>query len=147
MDEVTQLQNYLLVGVILFSLGAVGVLTRRNLIVMFLCVEMMLQGISLSLVAWGRFHNDWDGQMFVLFIIAVAACEAGIALALVLMLFRRSGVLDIVAWQALREDGQVPYVDHEIPAEIQEDATWPNLTTAGVQPETDPDEEQYRSRV
>ena len=57
------------------------------MIVMFLSAEMMLQGVSVSLVAWGRFHNDWGGQMLVIFIITVAACEAAIALALVLMLF------------------------------------------------------------
>ncbi len=56
---------------------------------MFLAVEMMLQGVSLSLVAWGRFHNDWDGQVLVIFILAVAACEAAIAMALILMLFQR----------------------------------------------------------
>ncbi|MFM8705517.1 MAG: NADH-quinone oxidoreductase subunit NuoK, partial [Planctomycetia bacterium] len=53
------LQNALTVGAILFSLGLVGILTRRNLIVMFLCAEMMLQGISVSLVAWSRYHGDW----------------------------------------------------------------------------------------
>ena len=60
----------------------VGFLSRRNMIVMFLSAEIMLQGVSVSLVAWSRFHNDFGGQMLVLFIIAVAACEAAIALAL-----------------------------------------------------------------
>ena len=54
----------------------VGFLVRRNVIVMFLCAEMMLQGVSLSLVAWGRHHHNWDGQSLVIFVIAVAACEA-----------------------------------------------------------------------
>ena len=76
------------------------------MIVMFLSAEMMLQGVSLSLVAWGRFHDDFGGQMLVFFIIAVAACEAAIALALVVTLFERSGNLDIAAWQALREADQ-----------------------------------------
>ena len=57
---------------------------------MFLSAEMMLQGVSVSLVAWGRFHNDWGGQMLVIFILTVAACEAAIALALVLMLFQQT---------------------------------------------------------
>jgi NADH-quinone oxidoreductase subunit K len=72
------------------------------MIVMFLCAEMMLQGISISLVAWGKYHANWGGQMLVIFILTVAACEAAIALALVLMLFHRSGKLDIAFWQEIR---------------------------------------------
>ena len=85
--ELALLNNYLIVGALLFGIGMVGFLSRRNMIVMFLSAEMMLQGVSLSLVAWSRFHNDFGGQMLVMFIIAVAACEAAIALALVLTLF------------------------------------------------------------
>lgn len=90
MHELALLQNYLIVGGILFAIGLIGFLVRRNMIVMFLSAEMMLQGVSVSLVAWGRFHNDWGGQSLTLFIIAVAACEAGIALALILSLAYRS---------------------------------------------------------
>ena len=147
MAEIAWLQNYLCVGAILFVLGAVGVLTRRNVIVMFLGVEMMLQGVSLSLVAWSRFHNDWGGQMLVLFIIAVAACEAGIALALVMMLYQRSGSLDIAHWQDLREEGQQPYVDREVPEDAKVDRVWPRLTPAGVEPAADTDVAQHRRRV
>ena len=89
-NEIALLNNYLIVGALLFGIGLVGFLSRRNMIVMFLSAEMMLQGVSLSLVAWSRFHNDFGGQMLVIFIIAVAACEAAIALALVLMLFQRT---------------------------------------------------------
>ena len=102
MDEVSLLHGYLIVGALLFGIGLVGFMSRRNLIVMFLAVEMMLQGVSLSLVAWGRFHNDWGGQMLVIFILTVAACEAAIALAVVLSLFHKSGSLDIAVWQQLR---------------------------------------------
>src|SRR5580704_10627958 len=91
--ELELLHSYLIVGALLFSIGLLGFLTRRNMIVMFLAVEMMLQGVSVSLVAWGRFHNNWGGQILVIFILTVAACEAGIALALILMLFQRSGKL------------------------------------------------------
>src|SRR5438132_10385066 len=103
MNELSLLYNYLMVGAILFALGLVGFLTRRNLIVMFLCAEMMLQGVSLSLVGFGRFHQDWGGQMLVIFIITVAACEAAIAMVLVLMLAQRTGKLDATIWQDLRE--------------------------------------------
>ena len=75
MPETALLQNYLLLGGLLFGIGMIGFLVRRNVIVMFLCAEMMLQGVSLSLVAWARFHNDFGGQMLVVFIIAVAACQ------------------------------------------------------------------------
>ena len=81
-DELALLHNYLLVSALLFGIGLVGFVARRNLIVMFLAAELMLQGISLSLVAWSRYHNDWGGQMLVVFIIAIAGCEAAIALAL-----------------------------------------------------------------
>ena len=85
--------NYLIIGAALFAIGMLGFLARRNMIVMFLCAEMMLQGVSVSLVAWGRWHNDWGGQMLVIFILTVAACEAAIALALFLSLYQRSGSL------------------------------------------------------
>ncbi|MEZ6117419.1 MAG: NADH-quinone oxidoreductase subunit NuoK [Pirellulaceae bacterium] len=146
MSETALLQNYLLVGSILFGLGLTGFLIRRNLIVMFLCAEMMLQGVSLSLIAWGRYHNDWSGQMLVIFIITVAACEAGIALALVLALCRKSGSLDIVNWQNVREEGRMPYIDQEVPAEAVESEVWPTLTPAGIEPATD-QQELYRSNV
>jgi NADH-quinone oxidoreductase subunit K len=147
MSEQSLLYNYLAVGGALFALGLVGFLVRRNLIVMFLCAEMMLQGVSLTLVAFGRFHNDWGGQMLVIFIITVAACEAGIALALVLMLGQRAGNLDSAAWQDLREDGQPSYVDRAVPEEKVEDRIWPHLTPAGIEPHIDRQSELHRPRV
>jgi len=147
-QELAFLHNYLIVGAVLFGIGAVGFLARRNMIVMFLSAELMLQGVSLSLVAWGRFHNDFDGQVLVVFIIAVAACEAAVALALVLALFRRSGKLDIAVWHALREDNQPAFEEPELPelpARTPEE--WPKLTPAGVQPEILPEDTDYRRDV
>ncbi len=112
--EIAMLHNYLIVGAMLFGIGAIGFVSRRNMIVMFLSAQMMLQGVSLSLVAFGRFHNDFGGQMLVFFIIAVAACEAAIALALILALVRRTGTLDVAAWQALREANQPPLDDPHV---------------------------------
>ena len=63
--EIALLYDYLAVGAVLFGVGLIGFLSRRNMIVMFLSAEMMLQGVSLSLVAWSRFHNDFGGQMLV----------------------------------------------------------------------------------
>jgi len=147
MSELVLLQNYLLIGGILFAIGLVGFLVRRNMIVMFLCVELMLQGVSLSLIAWGRFHADFGGQMLVIFIITVAACEAGVALALVLLLAQKSGKLDIAYWQDLRDPGQPKFVDYEVPEERTEERIWPTLTPAGVEPRHNLEEERHRSRV
>ena len=102
----TPLESYLVVGAILFALGLIGFLARRNLIVMFLCAEMMLQGVAISLVAFARYHGNLHGQVFTLFIITVAACEAAIALALILVLYRVRKSLDVSLWQDLRELGQ-----------------------------------------
>jgi NADH-quinone oxidoreductase subunit K len=108
---------------------------------------MMLQGISISLVAWGRYHGNWDGQLLVLFIIAVAACEAGIALALIVVLCQRGGSLDIALWQQLREPGRPAYVDREVPEQEVTVPQWPTLTPAGVEPDVDIEEQMHRSHV
>ena len=147
MNEAALLYNSLLIGGLLFVLGMVGFLVRRNMIVMFICAEMMLQGVSVSLVAWGRFHHDWGGQMLVIFMITVAACEAAIALALILMLFHKSGKLDIAFWQEMREEGQPAFIDRNIPEEGLEDKVWPVLTVAGHEPKVDEDSLTHRSRV
>ena len=116
MNPLALLQNALIVGAALFALGLVGILARRNLIVMFLSAELMLQGVSVSLVAWSRFHGDWGGQVLVIFVLTVAACEAAVALVLVLQAFARTGRLDAAAWQTLREDTLSRSVDRELPA-------------------------------
>ena len=107
----------------------------------------MLQGVSVSLVAWGRWHNNWDGQVLVIFILTVAACEAALALALVLMLFQRRGELDIAAWDDLRESNLPRYADHELPEIMEPQSNWPHLTPAGSQPQVDEEEETHRSHV
>ncbi len=145
--EIALLYDYLAVGAMLFGIGLVGFLSRRNMIVMFLSAEMMLQGVSVSLVAWSRFHNDFGGQMLVVFIIAVAACEAAIALAMILMLFQSTGKLDIAAWQALREANQPPWEEEELPPQAAAPLDWPLLPPAGVQPEIPPDQLEHRPHV
>jgi NADH-quinone oxidoreductase subunit K len=146
--EIALLDNYLIVGALLFGIGTVGFLSRRNMIVMFLSAEMMLQGVSLNLVAWSRFRNDFGGQMLVIFIIAVAACEAAVALALVVTLFRRSGKLDIALWHQLREDNQPPFEEPELAEEPPEQPeVWPKLAPAGLRPGVPPEQTDYRSHV
>lgn len=93
----------LMVGAAMFGLGMLGFLTRRNLILMFLSLEMMLAGVSLNFIAFGNQHGDLGGQVFVLLILTVAACEAALALALIVALYRSRRSLDINVWQSLRE--------------------------------------------
>jgi NADH-quinone oxidoreductase subunit K len=147
MDELALLEKNLFVGALLFGIGLVGFFSRRNMIVMFLSVEMMLQGVSVSLVGWGRYHNDWGGQMLVIFILTVAACEAAIALAVVLTLFHKSGSLDIAVWQNLREDNQPAYTDPRMAEPGETEPEWPKLTPAGIEPVVDPDEVIHRMHV
>jgi NADH-quinone oxidoreductase subunit K len=137
----------LLVGAILFALGLVGILARRNLIVMFLCAELMLQGIAVSLVAWSRQYGDWGGQMLVIFVLTVAACEAAVALVFVLQAFSRTGRLDAAAWQSLREATVGRTVDRGLPAADAAPPPFPTLTQAGVLPAPDEDEPLQREHV
>ena len=127
------LWHYLAVAAVLFGIGLVGFLTRRNLIVMFLCAEMMLQAVAINLVAFARYHGNLQGQVFVLFIVAVAACEAAIALALVLALYRRGKTLDASDWQSIRELGVPPAVDAE-PLPTVTEPEDQHLAPAGVRP-------------
>lgn len=133
------LWHYLAVAAILFGLGLLGFLTRRNLILMFLSAELMLQGVVLNLVAFARFHGNLTGQAFAMFIIAVAACEAGVAMALFIALYRRNRSLDSSTWQVLRESG-IPAIQDTEPLPIPMVSTDPTLTPAGAQPERESQE-------
>ena len=128
------MHHFLVVGAILFVLGAIGFLARRNLILMFLSAEMMLQGVALNLITFARARGNLQGQSFVLFIILVAACEAAIALALILFLYRARNSLDVSLWQDLREPGQEPTVDEEPLPPAEPEEAFPHLTPAGVEP-------------
>ncbi|MCS7021279.1 MAG: NADH-quinone oxidoreductase subunit NuoK [Gemmataceae bacterium] len=112
------LWHFLAVGAVLFGLGLTGLLTRRNLITMFLCAELMVQGVALNFAAFGRLHGQLEGQLFVIFLVAVAAAEAAIALGLFLTVYRQARSLDVSLWQQVREDGVEATVDTEpLPAE------------------------------
>jgi NADH-quinone oxidoreductase subunit K len=137
------LSHYLAVGATLFVLGAIGFLTRRNLIVLFLSAEMMLQGVALNLVAFSRDRGNLHGQVFALFIVTVAACEAGVALALILSLYRARRSLDVSLWQDLREAGQEPTVDAEPLLPAPEGEPLPTLAPSGLQPATRRSEDSY----
>lgn len=127
-------ERYLAVAAALFVLGALGFLTRRNLILMILSAEMMLHGVSLTLVTFGRMHHSLEGQAFTIFILTVAACEAGLALALILALYQQTKSLDVEVWTELRE-ADLPAVIDDEPAVIQpEPQHFPVLTPAGREP-------------
>lgn len=130
------LTNYLIVGSILFVLGAIGFLTRRNLITLMLSAEMMLHGVSLNLVAFSNFHQNMQGQAFTVFILTVAACEAGIALALILTLYQRRKSLDVGLWSQLAE-ADIPSPHEEEPAvpTMQPAQEFPLLTPSGRSPQ------------
>jgi len=93
---------YILVSGILFAIGIVGFLARRNLIIMFLSTEVMFQGVILNLVGFGLKHGQLTGQAFAMFLLVIAAVEAGLALGLVVLLYRRKGTLDADAWRMMR---------------------------------------------
>ncbi len=132
------LTNYLTIGAALMALGMIGFLARRNLIVMFLSAEMMLQGVALTLVGFSRFHGNWTGQVFTIIILTVAASEAAISLALVLVLFKRRSSLDVTLWNELREPGlplaEEPIDDAEPADPAPGPESYPHLTPAGVEP-------------
>jgi NADH-quinone oxidoreductase subunit K len=137
------LENYLVVGAILFVLGMIGFVTRRNMILMFLSAEMMLQGVAINLVAFARYRGNLQGQVFVLFTLTVAACEAALALVLVLSLYRTKKTLDSSVWQDLREADLDPVEDEDtLPPEPAE-LPLPHLPPAGPAPAALPQESSH----
>ena len=89
------LNYYVLLSTMLFSIGVIGVLFRRNAIVIFMCVELMLNAVNLLLAAFSAYHSDPAGQVFVFFIMAVAAAEVAVGLAILTMIYRNTGSVDI----------------------------------------------------
>jgi NADH-quinone oxidoreductase subunit K len=83
------LQHYLVVSILLFALGLLGVIIRRNLLIIYMGLELMLNAANLALVAFSRFNNNLDGQVFVFFVITVAAAEVSVGLALIVALYRK----------------------------------------------------------
>ena len=89
------LHSYLIVSAVLFSIGTIGVLTRRNAIVIFMCVELMLNAVNLTFIAMSRYLGNIDGQVFVFFIMAVAAAEAAVGLALMIAFYKNRESIDV----------------------------------------------------
>lgn len=89
------LNSYLIVSAILFAIGTIGVLTRKNIIVIFMCIELMLNAVNLTFVAFSRHLGNLDGQVFVFFIMTVAAAEAAVGLALIIAFFNNKQSIDV----------------------------------------------------
>jgi len=88
-------EYYLWLSATLFTIGVLGVLYRRNAIIIFMCIELMLNAVNLLLVAFSQYHNDPSGQVFVFFIMAVAAAEVAVGLAILIVMHRNSKTTDI----------------------------------------------------
>lgn len=86
---------YLALSAVLFTIGAVGVFVKRNVISVFMCIELMLNAVNLTFVAFSSFYKDVNGQLFVFIVMTVAAAEAGVGLALVIAMFRNRQSLDV----------------------------------------------------
>jgi NADH-quinone oxidoreductase subunit K len=86
---------YLILSAIMFITGVVGVLTRRNAIIIFMCIELMLNSVNLTFVAFSSYLGNVNGQIFVFFVMAVAAAEAAVGLAIVIALFRNKQTVNI----------------------------------------------------
>lgn len=93
---------YLVLSAIVFSIGVAGVLLRRNALVIFMCIELMLNGVNLSFIAFSRFLHSMSGQIFFFFVMTVAAAEVAVGLAIILTIFRSRESVDVDEVNLLR---------------------------------------------
>ncbi len=93
--DIVHINNYVILASILFSIGVLGVMFRRNTIIIFMCIELMLNAVNLLLVAFSTMHSDPGGQVMVFFIMAVAAAEVAVGLAILVMIFRNINSVDV----------------------------------------------------
>ena len=100
--EQVGIQNYIFLSTILFCIGVFGVLYRRNAIIVFMSIEIMLNAVNLLFVAFSTYHQDAKGQVFVFFSMAVAAAEVAVGLAIVVSVFRNLGAIDISKLKKLK---------------------------------------------
>ncbi len=90
-----ELAHYLILSALLFTIGAAGFIIRKNIISVFLCLELMLNAVNLSFIAFARQLGQADGQIFVFFVMVVAAAEAAVGLAITIVMFRNRGTLNV----------------------------------------------------
>ena len=86
---------YLILSAMLFTIGVIGVLTRRNAIIVFMCIELMLNAVNLTFITFSRFLQSMDGVLFAFFVIAVAAAEAAVGLAIFVMIYRSRETINV----------------------------------------------------
>jgi NADH-quinone oxidoreductase subunit K len=96
------LNHYLILSTVLFCLGMIGVLLRRNAIVMLMSIELMLNAVNISLIAFGKYNNNIDGQIMVFFVMTIAAAEAAVGLALAVSIFKRFKEVNIRFFEHLK---------------------------------------------
>jgi NADH-quinone oxidoreductase subunit K len=90
-----QLNDYILLSIVLFTIGVIGVLVKRNALIIFMSIELMLNAVNLLLAAFSVFHNDTSGQIFVIFIMIVAAAEVSVGLAILVQTYRINKSIDV----------------------------------------------------
>jgi NADH-quinone oxidoreductase subunit K len=95
MNMSPQLSWYLALSAVLFTIGVAGVITKRNVISMFMCIELMLNAVNLTFVAFSSFFHDVSGQLFVFIVMTVAAAEAAVGLGIIIAIFRNRESLDV----------------------------------------------------
>ncbi len=130
-------QNLLIFGGVLFAIGLIGFLTRRSMILMFLSLETMLSGVSLNLIVFSKIHQNYQGQVLAIMVLTIAACEAAIALAFVVSLYRRKPTLDVLAWDELSET-IMPKMPDALSDMSEPHEQFPTLTPAGLDPLSHP---------
>jgi NADH-quinone oxidoreductase subunit K len=89
------LNSYLILSAVLFSIGAVGVFTQRNVLIIYMCIELMLNSVNLSFIAFSKFLNNMNGHVFVFMIMTVAAAEAAVGLAIIISVFRNKATVNV----------------------------------------------------
>lgn len=94
--------HYMILSAILFAIGTFGVLTRKNMIVIFMCIELMLNSVNLTFIALSRHLGNMDGQVFVFFVMTVAAAEAAVGLALIIAFFRNKESVEVDNFSLLK---------------------------------------------
>ena len=109
MNEINQtvlpgvtINHYLVLSIILFTIGVIGIMIRKNLIILIMCIELMLNAVNLLLVAFSRFYGDANGQLFVFFIMAVAAAEVAVGLAILIIAYQYAKTTNIDVFNNLK---------------------------------------------
>ena len=96
------LSHYLVLSTVLFSIGLVGVMRRKNLLMLFMSTEILLNSVNVAFAAIGHYHGDLTGQMFAFFVIAIAASEVAVGLGLLIIWFKRTGTIDLDTMTSMR---------------------------------------------